>query len=316
MGPPEEAGIKKTMQAAIDIGTNSVLLLIGERLPDGTVRPVEDRARVTRLGEGLAACGAISDAAAERTLSALREYMELCDRHKVEGIAAIGTAALRNASNARDFLLMAKKAMGLSIEVISPEREAELTFLAAASDFGREIVVIDIGGGSTELITELKGVRELVSMPIGCVVLTENHVKSDPPSQHDVDSLRGCVRHELSKGIEPHIFARPHEAKLVATAGTATAIMAMHLALDPYIPEAVHGSLLKITDLRDIVDMLRCKTVAERRSIKGLMPERADVILAGSILLHDAMSYLGYADATISDRGVKWGLFYERFCKA
>jgi len=316
VGTTEKAGIKKTMQAAIDIGTNSVLLLIGERLPDGSVRPIEDRAKVTRLGEGLTATGAISEAAAERTLSALREYMQLCDSHKVTGIAAIGTAALRNASNASDFLLMAKKVMGLSIEVISPEREAELTFLAAASDFGREIVVIDIGGGSTEFITELKGVRELVSIPIGCVNLTENHVRGDAASNHELDELRGNIRQELARCIQPQIFARPHEAKLVATAGTATTIMAIRLALDPYIPDAVHGSLLKITDLRDIVDMLRCKTVAERRSIKGLMPERADVILAGSILLHDAMSYLGYADATVSDRGVKWGLFYESFCKA
>ena len=315
MGAAEEAGIDPSMQAAIDIGTNSVLLLIGEPMPDGSVRPVEDRARVTRIGEGLSSSGAISDAASERTLATLREYMELCDRHKVSGIAAVGTAALRCASNAADFLMMAKRSLGLSIEIIPAEREADLTYIAASRDFGKDIVVIDIGGGSTELITDIKGRRELVSLPIGSVNLTESHVRADPPSHHEVDELRGSVRQELARCVSLQFFARPHEAILVATAGTATTLMAMHLSLDKYRPEAVHGNILKITDLRDMVELLRERSLAERRSIKGLSPERADVILAGSMLLHDTMSYLGYADVTISDRGVKWGLFYERFCK-
>jgi len=152
-----------------------------------------------------------------------------------------------------------------------------------------------------------------VSLPIGSVNLTESHVKDDPPSHHDADELRGNIRHELTSRVPLEIFARPHEAILVATAGTATTLMAMRLSLDEYRPEAVHGKVLKITDLRDIVELLRSRTVAERRSLKGLLPERADVIMAGSMLLHDSMSYLGYADVTISDRGVKWGLFYEKF---
>ena len=116
------------MKAVIDIGTNSVLLLIGEAMPDGSVRSEVDTARVTRLGHGLAESGEIAPSAAERTLVALKEYTDACDRLRVDGIAVVGTAALRTASNAADFIMIVKKTLGLSIEVISEEREAELVF--------------------------------------------------------------------------------------------------------------------------------------------------------------------------------------------
>ncbi|MBN1282950.1 MAG: Ppx/GppA family phosphatase [Proteobacteria bacterium] len=301
------------MKAAIDIGTNSVLLLAGEPAPDGSVRPHADEARVTRLGRGLSSSGEISPEAAEGTLAALKEYMEICDSLRVDGIAAVGTAALRSASNASDFLLMVKRALGLSIEVISEEREAGLTYKASAHDFGDSIVVADVGGGSTELVTMHDSSLRIASLPVGCVNLTERYARSDPPDDREIDALRGAVRHELAAGADPHTFARPHEARLVATAGTATTLMSIHLSLERYSPPAVHGKVLRITDLRDIMDMLRGKSLSERRSIRGLNPERADVILAGSLVLHEAMSHLGYADVTVSDRGVKWGLFYEKF---
>jgi len=301
------------MKAVIDIGTNSVLLLIGEAMPDGSVRSEVDTARVTRLGHGLAESGEIAPSAAERTLVALKEYTDACDRLRVDGIAVVGTAALRTASNAADFIMIVKKTLGLSIEVISEEREAELTYIASAHDFGEPIVVVDIGGGSTELVTMHDSSLKIASMPIGCVNLTEAHIRSDPPSEREIDALRGAVRHELGTGAMPQTFARPHEARLVASAGTATTLMSIHLSLDPYSPAAVHGRALKITELRGIMDMLRSKNLSELRSIRGLMPERADVILAGSFILHEAMSHLGYSEVTISDRGVKWGLFYERF---
>ena len=301
------------MQATIDIGTNSVLLLIGEAEQSGSVRPVVDEARVTRLGEGLADSGSISDKAAERTMAAIEDYLELCDRHSVSGIAAVGTAALRRASNAKDFLLIAERMLGLRIEVISAEREAELTYLASAHDFGEGIVVIDIGGGSTEIISSPSGSRRFVSMPIGCVNLTERFLKKDPPASEEIDSMRRHVRETLDEMAEPAAYARAHEAKLIATAGTATTLMAINLGLEPYRPDGAHGRGLRITELRAIIDELKSRTVEERKRIKGLIPERADVILAGAELLHETMEKLGYAEVTVSDRGVKWGLFYEKF---
>jgi exopolyphosphatase / guanosine-5'-triphosphate,3'-diphosphate pyrophosphatase len=306
--------------ATIDIGTNSLLLLIGEPLPDGSIRVLEDRAHITRLGEGLAASDRLTDAAIERTIATLREYKECCDRHGAQAVAAVGTAALRQASNAEAFLARARDELGIAVDVIAPEREARLTHLAAVRDFGEEIVVIDIGGGSTEFIARalphhgVAGELALKSLPIGCVTLTERFIASDPPAPAEVQALRMAVREALEATVELDHFARPHDHMLVATAGTATTLMAMHLALPAYQPELVHGQHLKITDLRALVAALVAATLDERRRMPGLLPARADVILAGAVLLHEAMNELGYADVTISDRGVKWGLFYEKFC--
>ena len=305
------------MKAAIDIGTNSVLLLIGEPLPDGSVKVAKDRAEGTRLGEGLSASGEISPEAASRTMAVLGDYMKMCDEQRVTGIACAGTAALRDASNAGDFIMLAQRSFGLDIEVISTEREAALTFAACEHDFGSEIVVLDIGGGSTELIARdpEEGLK-LLSLPIGCVTLLEEFVRSDPAREEELIRARSHVREVLESRVEPRTYARPNDRKFVATAGTATTLKAMDIALEPYRPELVHGESLSISRVREIMDELMSKTLEQRRQVKGLPAQRADVILTGAALLHEAMSYLGYATTLISDRGVKWGLFYERFCKA
>ena len=305
------------MKAAIDIGTNSVLLLIGEPKPDGTIRTAVDRAEGTRLGEGLAESGSISDVAADRTMAVLADYMRLCDEHAVTGIACVGTAAFRGASNADDFIMLAKRSLGLNVEIISSEREAELTYLACERDFGSEIVVLDIGGGSTELIArDPKGSElEFLSLPLGCVLLLESFIEGDPVRHDELVRTRAHIREILERDVDPKVFGRPNDREFVATAGTATTLMAIDLALERYSADAVHGSTLAIANLRDMLDDLMSKTLEERRAVKGLPPQRADVIITGAAILHEAMSYLGYSDVVISDRGVKWGLFYERFGK-
>lgn len=306
--------------ATIDIGTNSVLLLLGEPQPDGTIRIAEDRAAVTRLGEGLVRHGEISERAASRTLQVLKEYREVCERYGIAVPAAIGTSALREADNAGTFIRRARQELGIEIEVLPAEREAELTYAAAARDFGKEIAVIDIGGGSTELICQKRdsgGPMDglfLVSLPLGCVVLTEKHLHSDPTTPDELHAMRMAIHATFESAIEPVHFARPNDLNLVATAGTATTVMAMHQKLAAYRGDAVHGQRMRITELRELIALLMEKTVAQRRKLPGLLPERADVILAGSVLLHEAMSFMGYAEVTISDRGLRWGLFYEKYC--
>ena len=310
------------MHATIDIGTNSVLLLIADPRSDGSVRVECDLTHVTRLGQGLTSTGVISTAAADRTMQTLRDYKELCEKHGVRSIAAIGTAALRNATNAAEFVARAKNDLGLEIEVISAEREARLTYEASAHDFGTSIEVIDIGGGSTELIAqrrdpkgELPGLN-ILSMPVGSVSLTEKYLKSDPVTHGEMHELRSALHKVFQAWVEPIKYARPNDLTFVATAGTATTLMSMHLRLEHYSADAVHGGRMKISEMRDIIDKITPMTIAARKGLTGLMPERADVILAGAELLHDAMSFLGYAEVTISDRGVKWGLFYEKFCNS
>ncbi len=303
------------MPAAIDIGTNSVLLLLGEVGADGRVEVKIDCAEGTRLGQGLSSTGRISDEAAERTLAVLREYRRLCDEQGAGEIAVVGTEALRRAENARSFVSLVKDQVGFDVEIISKEREAELTYAASERDFGSDIVVLDIGGGSTELIAKNADSKLVtLSMPIGCVTLLENFVESDPVTGAELSSVRLRIREVLEESVEPRIFARPNDRTLIATAGTATTLKAMDVELEPYRADAVHGKPISIARLRDIIDELMKKTIPQRREMKGLPSQRADVILTGAALLHEAMSYLGFARATISDRGVRWGLFYEKFC--
>jgi exopolyphosphatase/guanosine-5'-triphosphate,3'-diphosphate pyrophosphatase len=308
------------MKATIDIGTNSVLLLIGEPLPDGSVRVIEDRAEGTRLGEGLSQSGSISDAAAERTMAVLRDYRKRCSKQGVDEIAAIGTSALRMASNPGIITDAVASTLGFTVDIIPEEREAKLTYLGCSRSFGNDIVVIDIGGGSTEVIgrSPEPGSTELnaVSMPIGSVSLFEDFIKSDPPNHADLMRARERVRLTLETYLDVHTFARPHDRKFVATAGTATTLMAIRLMLDPYDAAVVHGHVLKMPDLRDVMHDLISRPLKLRRNLKGLPAQRADVIITGSLLLHEAMSFLGYADTVISDHGVKWGLFYKKFCTA
>lgn len=308
------------MFATIDIGTNSVLLLVGNVSPEGKVKVVHDLMTITRLGRGLSATGKISEDAMERTFNAIGKYFEICSGSGVSRIEAIGTAVLRNASNAADFLSRVKAKFDMDVEVVSGEREARLAYEANSPDFGNEILVADIGGGSTEFVTipvggGTEGKRiEFKSLQIGCVSLTEKFLKNDPPLDGEVADLQKDVRHALESGLDPKIFARPHDRTFVAASGTATTLAAMEMKLDPYEPARVHGMKMKITTLRDIINDVRKKDIEERKKIPGLIPARADVIFSGLCILHEVMVFLGHADLIVSDHGVRWGLFYEKYC--
>lgn len=297
--------------ATIDCGSNSILLLVGEFDANGKVKAIEERMAMTRLGGGLSRTDLISEEAAVRTIEVLKDYSRLCTKHHVTGIAAIGTAALRQAKNSGDFIARVKTATGIDIEVITPEREAWLTLNAAAKDFGKDIVVVDIGGASTEF-TCFNEKFCFTSVECGCVSLTEKFLKSDPPSRAEIAALRKEAYYLLDSSLDFIKLARPHDKRLIETGGTATTLMAMMLGLQTYDSTRVHGAQLKITDLRNQIGILRSSPLKDRIKLPGLIPGRADVILAGAELLEETMSILGYADATISDRGIKWGLFYER----
>lgn len=308
------------MFATIDIGTNSVLLLIGDTLPDGRIRIAADEARITRLGEGLAAQETLSTAAIERTLATLKEYRDLCEKHHVSATVATATEALRRAANSNDFILRAREELGLEVEVLSPEQEAWLTFHACAREFGTDLLVCDIGGGSTEIIwgsaTESKTPPEsndcqFLSLPIGSVVLTEHFIKNDPVTQEEFRELCTIVDQHLSQAL--HSLSHRHAGRLIATAGTATTLAAIEKQMSSFDHSKIHGTILEMLDIQVIIDELKMKSVAERQKIAGLQKGREDVILAGTIILDRVMRRIGYDIVTVSDRGLRWGLFYERF---
>jgi exopolyphosphatase/guanosine-5'-triphosphate,3'-diphosphate pyrophosphatase len=297
--------------ATIDVGTNTTLLLVVAAHGPGHLEVLDERAEITRLGRGIGAGGALGATGIARTLEALRGYAEIVRRHGAR-LAAIGTEGLRRAPNAADFLEPAAEILGAPIEVITGAREAALTYRAAAASFpeearSAELVVVDIGGGSTEIIISSRGaVRFNTSLPLGSVRLTERHFRHDPPTPDEVAALEREVDEALAAVPWP---AAP--ATLIGVAGTVTSLAAMALRLDSYDPARVHGFRLARAALESEIARLGAATQAERERLVGLDPRRADVILAGALLLQRLARAAGVDAVCVSDRGIRWGLLYE-----
>lgn len=294
--------------ATIDIGTHSVLLLITAQQA-GKIVSLVDEATLTRIGEGMGAANVFSADGMERTLAVLKKYRGICEQEGVGKIIAVGTAAFRKARNANTFIQQVEKECRIRIKIICPEREAELTWKAASTDFGKDIVVVDIGGGSTEV---MGGPEQSISLPIGSVLLTERYCRSDPISEEDYRNLAKAIDHQLLS-LDIQTYRHKHIQTLAATAGTATTLGAIKLKLKTYRHNQVHGTTLSMDELKNILADFKSKTIALRKKIPGLEPGRADVILAGSLLLQKIMEHLGFKKITVSDRGVRWGLAYEEF---
>jgi exopolyphosphatase/guanosine-5'-triphosphate,3'-diphosphate pyrophosphatase len=301
--------------ATVDIGTNTTLLLVAEGHGPHDVRVLDERAEITRLGRGIGKDGGLGREGLEATLAALEQYAAIARGHGA-AIRAIGTEALRRAPNAAAFLRPAAALLGTEIEVIDGEREAALTFRAAVTSFpelaARPLVVIDIGGGSTEVIVSEAGrIVSRVSLPLGSVRLTEAFITGDPPADAEIAKLDGAIAERL-RDLPPRPAAGGSWA-LVGTAGTVTTLSAMALGLRDYDPALVHGHRLERASLEAQVARLARATQAERETIPGLDPRRADVILAGAHILLAFVRRLDVASVIVNDRGIRWGLLYEGF---
>jgi len=294
----------------IDIGTNTLLLLVAERCGDGQVRALADVCRFGRLGQGLDATKRLHPDAIARCLVVFREYRSLLDHHRVERVRVIATQAMREAENAADLVGPAAQILDANIETIDGAREAELAYLAQRRSLpalaGQPFVVADVGGGSSEIIVS-DGARVVsaVSVPIGAVRLSERHLKSDPPS--------AAERAALDADIDAHLapLALPSGAALVAVAGTATNLAAADLAMERYEPERIHGHVMTPAALAELTDRLFAATIAARREIVGIEPQRADVIAGGAAIFTRLAARLAAPRVVVSDRGIRWGLAYE-----
>lgn len=294
----------------IDIGTNTLLLLVAERCADGQVRALADVCRFGRLGQGLDASKHLHPDAITRSLLICREYRALLDHHKVERVRVIATQAMREAENASEFVGPAASTLGANVETIDGPREAELAYLAQARSLpslaGHPFVVADVGGGSTEIIVS-DGARVVsaVSVPIGAVRLSERHLKSDPPTAAE----RKAVDADIDAQLAP--LSLPSSATLVAVAGTATNLAAADLGLAQYDSEKVHGHVLAPGALTKLTDRLFASTTAARRDIVGIEAQRADVIPGGAAIFARLAARLSAPRIVVSDRGIRWGLAYE-----
>ncbi|HYQ28121.1 MAG TPA: Ppx/GppA phosphatase family protein [Polyangiaceae bacterium] len=302
--------------AAIDIGTNSVLLVIAATEASGP-RPLLERATITRMGEGVDKTRQLAPAAVERNLACLRAYAADLREHGNPPLDVVGTSALRDAQGAEEFLDEAERILGVRPRVIAGDEEARLTFRGALSglQLRGKLLVFDIGGGSTELIVgdaeEAKAAappRSRVSLDIGSVRLFERHVHSDPPRPEELASIEAQISAELDAAEPLRALAAGEPVTLVGVAGTVTTLKALELGLVAYDAARVHGAVLTLSSVEALSAQLSALSLAERVKLPGLEPKRADVIVAGALIVRELLRRAGAAQAVVSDRGVRFGL--------
>lgn len=301
--------------ATIDIGTNTILLLIAELNESGAFQVLEDRAEITRLGEGVDQTRRIGPAGEERSFEVLRSYLERCRGLGVDEVVAVGTSALRDAGNADHFKARIKRELGLDLRVLSGEEEASYSYLAVQRGLGlegKEVLVVDVGGGSTELIWG-KGseLYRWASLRLGSVRLTERFLPSDPVGGKEYARLLGAIDHELDSTLADWRIEGRVDT-MVGIAGTFTTLAAVKKGLRQYVHSEVHGTILSRSEVERQLSLYKAKTVAQRREIPGLEPKRADVILAGALLISRIMTFVRVEEAIVSDQGVRYGLVHER----
>jgi exopolyphosphatase/guanosine-5'-triphosphate,3'-diphosphate pyrophosphatase len=291
--------------AVIDIGTNSARLLVAD-VVGGRVEPVERRSQVTRLGRGVDLSGQLSSEAIEDACEAIAGYMEICEELKPETIDAIATSAVRDASNGSAFVAELRERFALSARVLDGEEEARLTYMGATSENppAEPTLVIDIGGGSTELIVGTGDeVSFHASLQAGVVRHSERHIASDPPTALELEALAADVRGLIEQAGSGSVSATAG----IAVAGTPTSLAAIELSLEPYDPERVHGHVLELPAIQGMLSQLASVPLALRTAIPGLHPDRAPTIVAGVVILVEAMRAFDLERIEVSEHDILYG---------
>src|SRR4051812_7935149 len=295
--------------AVVDIGTNSTRLLIAD-VGDGGLQELDRRSIVTRLGEGLEASGELGEEPRARVLRALEEYARAIDEHDVEVRTAVLTSAVRDAANGAAFTSEVRDRFGLDAQTISGDEEARLTFLGATASRDPQdrdtLMVVDIGGGSTELVVgHASEVEFPVSTQVGVVRHSERHLHHDPPRDDELQALSADARETIDQALPGEVRERVRQ--VVAVAGTATMTAAMDLELEPYDSERVEGHRLSVATLRAQLEHLASLPLARRREVKGLHPDRVATIVAGVAVLLQVLDAVGAEEVQVSDRDILWG---------
>ena len=301
-------------KAIIDIGSNSIKFFVGELAADKTITTVLDTNDIARLGENLNKTGMICPEAMERNVASVANFCAKAKELGADEIVAVGTMALRTASNSAEFVEKVKAACGLEVQIIPGEEEARLSYLAVLSGLplqGGDLVVFDTGGGSTEFIfghgTQLV---KRFSVNLGAVRITENYLTSDPVTPEQVSAAIAQIDKEFAvAGVEGH------PDQLVGMGGTVTSLGAVKHKMIKYDPDVIQGSTLTKADISEQIGDYSTRTIEQRKELPGLQPKRADVILAGACILDVITSRLGVDKLTISDRGLRHGLAFDLFQK-
>jgi exopolyphosphatase/guanosine-5'-triphosphate,3'-diphosphate pyrophosphatase len=293
--------------AVVDIGSNSTRLLIAD-VDAGRVSEVERQSQVTRLGRGVDLSGQLSAEAIEAACAAIADYVSICREANVETVDSIATSAVRDASNGGAFVAELRERFALSARVLDGEEEARLTYVGATCERppAEPTLVIDIGGGSTELIVGTgREVAFHASLQAGVVRHSERHVATDPPTAIELEELAGDVRTLIESAIagQPGTTARAG----IAVAGTPTSLASIELGLEPYDPKLVHGHVLSLASIQHLLSRLASVPLAERVEIAGLHPDRAPTIVAGVVILVETMRAFGLERIEVSEHDILYG---------
>jgi len=298
--------------AAIDVGSNSVLLQIVETHDGKITRTIASHESTPRISEGLKDIRLISKEASKRLVDALTEFKSICDLHNAAQISCYGTSALREALNSRDVISSIKEKTGITIEVISGEREAALTYLGASkgmADLKDHRILIDAGGGSSEIvIADKTKISAAKSFRIGAVTLTEEYETNELKSKSELDKIRLKIERQI---LDFDLPKSNPDSSVIVSGGTPTAIAAFSMGHTEYEPDRVHGINIKIDDYRRLIYELGCMTLKDRRYALSFEPKRADVITAGGLLSLCFAEQYNAASVRVSERGLRFGQLYE-----
>ena len=320
--------------STIDIGTNSVLMLVAETGDAGTMSVVKDVTRITRLGTGINNGYTINDAALQRTIEALREYLKTCADLNVDTVNVIGTEVFRCAENTREIQNKIKDLTGYTVEVLSPEEEAAYTFRAALpqnAEDDKPYIVIDIGGGSTEIVfgsplrsgnlAQISGFAH--SLPIGAVSLSERYLHTDPPTGKELDEMQAEIRAQLNNPGEHRVFGSSREGKAgirrdlsrysgIGVGGTLTTLAAIQVRMSRFDPAGIEGLDLSASEIASSLERLSKMPASSRLSLPGMVKGREDIITAGVAILLEFMHFYALKTITVSTKGVRYGYLISK----
>lgn len=295
--------------AAIDIGTNSIRSIIVEADASGTFRLLDDEKVTVRLGEGLHRTGSLSAAACERALAALERQKKIIDGYGVRAVEAVATSAVRKAANGPAFIAAVRERVGIEVAVVSGEEEAQLAALSAFNNFDLDeakYLLVDIGGGSLELVTTVgRHLEEICSLELGAVYLTETFLKVDSPPERAYERLRRLIRKTLKETF-PH--DKPAISAVIGSGGTVTSMAAMILASRKEGFGSIHGHEILRSDVVHLLAMLQRKSLKELRAVPGLNPDRADIIVAGVMVIDELLEFFRANLLRVNERGIREGL--------
>lgn len=302
--------------AVLDIGTNTILLLVADIDDDRKINTLLSDHAIPRIGRGINQDRHIQPENFHQAEKHIRYFLECAASYKPDKVIACGTSFLRDAANANEFIQHIYKTLGISIRVLSGDEEAEMTYLGAVSGLledqpDEHFIVIDIGGGSTEFtFGKGKHIEKTISLNIGSVRITERMLRTSPPTRNELDAASSAIRKELST------FRLDHARKAIGVAGTLTTLAALDLGLEIYDAEKVNGYHLQSKRIREIFDELASKPLNELLRIPQILPGRSDVIVAGILILVEVLEHLKLREIIVSDRGLRYGIVFKEAGKS